>query len=154
MSDKATLLQQAEEEFGGLRRAVEGLPENELRRPWLGTWGVREIAIHISGWHREMIPALERIARGEPAHPAGAYDDFDAWNARFVERKTGVKTGEVLAELDASHDALLTAAQGLAEAHFATGGAARDLFDGVGPGHYREHGAQIRQWRETHSSAG
>jgi len=152
MSDKATLLRQADEEFGGLRRAVEGLPEEALRRPWLGTWGVREIAIHISGWHREMIPALQRIERGEAAHPPGAYDDFDAWNARFVERKTGVKTGEVLAELDASHHDFLAAARGVSEAHFATGGAARDLFDGVGPGHYREHAAQIVEWRQKASS--
>jgi hypothetical protein len=41
MSDKATLLRQADEEFGGLRRAVEGLPEEALRRPRLGTWRSR-----------------------------------------------------------------------------------------------------------------
>lgn len=152
MSDKATLLRQADEEFGALRRAVEGLSEDDLRSPWLGTWGVREIAIHVSGWHREMIPVFERIGRGEPGHPAGAYDDFDAWNARFVERKTGVKTGEVLAELDASHRDFLAVSQGLSDAHFAAGGAARELFDGVGPAHYREHAAQIQEWRKTASA--
>jgi hypothetical protein len=148
MSDKATLLREADEAFGGLRRTIEGLSDEDLRRVWLGSWGVREIAIHISGWHREMIPALERLGRGEAAHPAGAYDDFDGWNARFVERKAGTKASEILAELDASHHDLVAAARALPEAHLATGGAARDLFDGVGPGHYREHAAQIQEWRK------
>jgi hypothetical protein len=35
------------------------------------------------------------------------------------------------------------------EAHFAPGGAARDVFDGSGPAHYREHAAQIREWRQA-----
>jgi len=28
-----------------------------MRRVWLGTWGMREILIHVSGWHDEMISA-------------------------------------------------------------------------------------------------
>jgi hypothetical protein len=110
---------------------------------------VREILIHISGWHREMIPALARVARGEPSYPAGTYDDFDAWNARFVDRKTGVKTADVLAELAASHRAFMAAAAALPDAQLASGGAARDPFEGAGTGHYREHAAQIRAWRHN-----
>ena len=103
MSDKERLLREADEAFAELRRAIEGLSDEEMQQGWLGSWGVREILIHISGWHEVMTPALGRIARGEAPYPAGTYDDFDAWNARFVLRKTGVKTGDVLAELDASH---------------------------------------------------
>lgn len=149
MSDKASVLKEADETFAELRRAVEGLPEDQMRHVWFGTWGVREILIHVSGWHREMTPALERIARSEPPYPAGTYDDFDAWNARFVERKTGVKTADVLAELDASHRAFVAAAGALPDRDFAPGASARDLFEGTGPGHYREHTGQIREWRHT-----
>src|SRR5262249_23735217 len=113
MTDKTTVLRETDEAFAELQRAVDGLDEAAIRRTWLGAWGVREILIHISGWHREMIPALARIARGEPAYPAGTYDDFDAWNARFVERQAGVKTSDVLAELDASHRAFMIAAGAL-----------------------------------------
>jgi hypothetical protein len=152
MSDKSTLLREADEAFAELQRAVDGLEDETMRRVWLGTWGVREILIHISGWHREMIPILTRVARGEPAYPAGAYDDFDAWNARFVDRKAGVKTADVLAELDASHRAFMSAAAALPDAQLAPGGAARDSFEGAGAGHYREHAAQIRDWRKTASA--
>lgn len=85
MGAKQELLQQAEQEFDGLKAAVKGLDEAQMGKVWLGTWGVREIVAHITGWHREMIPALERMGRGEPPYPDGTYDDFDTWNARFVE---------------------------------------------------------------------
>ena len=147
MSDKATMLKDADEAFTELRQAVDGLTEDQMQRVWLGTWGVREILIHISGWHEELTPALGCIARGESPYPPGTYDDFDAWNARFVDRKAGVKVQDLLAELDHSHRQFVDAAAAVAEAHFAAGGAARDPFDGAGAGHYREHAAQIREWR-------
>jgi hypothetical protein len=147
MSDKDTMLRQAEEAFNELRLAVDGLTDEEMRRVWLGSWGVREILIHISGWHEAMIPALAHIARGEAPYPPGTYDDFDAWNARFVAGKTGVKPADVLAELDGSHRRFVGAAAAVPDAHFGPGGGARDAFDGAGAGHYREHSAQIREWR-------
>src|SRR6266849_10183848 len=148
MSDRSTMLGQAEEAFIELRQAIDGLTDEEMRRVWLGSWGVREILIHISGWHEAMIPALGNIAKGEAPYPAGTYDDFDAWNARFVDRKAGLKTGDVLAELDASHRGFIAAAAVVPEPHFAPGGAARESFEGAGAGHYREHAAQIREWRQ------
>ena len=95
MSDKATLLREADEAFAELRLAVEDLTDEEMRRVWLGTWGVREILIHISGWQE------------------------------FVG-----------------------AARAVPELHFVPGGAARQPFEGAGAGHYREHAAQIREWRQ------
>jgi hypothetical protein len=147
MSDKARLMGEAEREFGALREAIDGLSDEEMGQVWLGVWGVREILIHISGWHDEMAGALGRVAQGKAAYPPGTYDDFDAWNARFVEGKAGVKSADVLAELERSHRRLLVAAAAVPEALFAPGGAARDPFEGAGAGHYREHAEQIRQWR-------
>jgi hypothetical protein len=147
MSEKSALLQDADQAFTELRGAIEGLSDDEMRRVWLGSWGVREILIHISGWHDELIPALGRIGQGQAGYPAGTYDVSDAWNARFVDRRAGVKPADVVAELEASHRAFVAAAAAMPEALFAPGGAARDSFDGAGAGHYREHTAQIRQWR-------
>ena len=97
MSDKATLLQDADLAFGELRGAIHGLTDEDMGRVWLGSWGVREILIHISGWHDEMATALGRVAKGDAPYPKGTYDDFDAWNARFVDQKAGVKTADVVA---------------------------------------------------------
>jgi hypothetical protein len=150
MEARQELLTDTEAAYTELREAVDGVPDARMTEPWLGSWGAREILIHISGWHREMIPALERVARGQAPYPDGvSYDDFDAWNARFVDAKTGVKVADVRAELTASHRDFVAAAAALADEHLALGGAARDLVTGVGASHYREHAAQLREWRRS-----
>jgi len=147
MSDKAILLRDTDEAFAELHRAIDGLTEEEASRVWLGTWGVREILIHISGWHDAMAAALDNVARGKAAYAEGMYDDYDAWNARFVAERAGVKLADVVAELDASHRRLVAAADGVPEAQFAEGGAGRGPLEGAGAGHYREHETQIHEWR-------
>jgi hypothetical protein len=148
MGAKRELLHETEAAYRELREAVDGVPDARMTEPWLGSWGAREILVHISGWHREMIPALRRIAKGEAPYPDGvSYDDFDAWNARFVEAGRGVKLADVRAELAASHHDFVAAASALTDEHLAPGGAGRDLVTGIGPAHYREHAAQIQEWR-------
>ena len=141
------LIRTADEEFAALTAAVDGLDEPRMREVWLGTWGVREILAHVAGWHGEMTPALERLARGAPAYPDGAYDDADVWNARFVGARKDVATADLLREIHVSHRALLRAAASLGDAALAPGQAARALVDGVAADHYRVHAAQIRDWR-------
>jgi hypothetical protein len=148
MGAKQDLLRRAEEEYDGLRAAIKGLDDVRLREVWLGTWGVREIVAHITGWHRETIPALERLGRGEPAHADGAYDDADAWNARFVADRRGLPYAVLLEELERSHRDLVGTAAKLPDEDFAEGRPAPGLIDGVAGGHYREHAEQIRLWRQ------
>ena len=148
MGDKQHALHDADEAYAELREAIRGLDDPAASRAWLGTWGVREILIHIAGWDREMTPALERVGRGEEAYPAGTYDDFDGWNARFVEARSGVKPADVVDDLDTSHRSLIAAAAKLDDTLFAADGPAKAILDGTAPQHYREHAAQIRQWRK------
>jgi hypothetical protein len=149
MADKHEILREADDAYAELRRAIGALDESRASSAWLGSWGLRDILIHISGWHQEMIPALGRLGRGESAYPAGvSYDDADAWNARFVDARRGIKLADILDELEHSHRDFVTAASALGEEHFAAGAPARELFEGAGALHYREHGEQIRRWRE------
>src|SRR5439155_26820145 len=112
MSDKETLLKEAQDGYLELHQSIAGLDEARAGEPWLGTWGVREILIHASGWLLEMTPALERIGRGAAPYPEGvSYDDFDASNAKFVEARRGVKLSDVVAELGASDRGFVLAAR-------------------------------------------
>lgn len=147
MGARQELLQQAEEEFDGLKAAIKGLDEAQMREVWLGSWGVREILAHAAGWHREMMPALERLERGEAPYADGAYDDFDNWNARFVDARRGRTAAEILGELDATHREFVAAASRLPDEYFGEGKPASELVDGVTAAHYREHAGQIREWR-------
>jgi uncharacterized protein DUF1706 len=148
MSLKDDLLRQADDDFGALKRALVGLSDDAMRQQWCGVWGVREILAHIAGWQREMIPALERVARGEKPIPDGvSYEDLDGWNARHVGARRGLTVEGIRAELDASHRDFLAAARAVPEARFAPDKTATRVVDLNGPHHYREHTAQIRAWR-------
>jgi hypothetical protein len=79
MSEKTTLLSEAETEFTLFKKSLAGLDEARMRQTWLGTWSARDIVAHLSGWHRELAPALERLARGErPIAEGVSYEDVDA----------------------------------------------------------------------------
>jgi len=148
MSEKTTLLSGAETEFAAFKRALEGLGEAQMREVWLGTWSARDIVAHISGWHRELAPALQRMAKGERPIPEGvSYDDVDAWNARFADARKTAATADILKELDASHAAFLQAAAGVPEERYVPGKTAHKIVDFNSRHHYQEHRAQIEEWR-------
>jgi hypothetical protein len=147
MDARHAIIQTTEQEYATLRDAVHGLDEARMNEVWLGTWGVREIVAHIAGWHREMMPALERLARGERPYADGTYDDFDRWNARFVDQRKAIATADLVREMEGSHRDFVRAVERLSEGDLAEGGTARSLVDGIGAAHYREHAAQIAEWR-------
>ncbi|HAM56273.1 MAG TPA: hypothetical protein DCQ64_13085 [Candidatus Rokubacteria bacterium] len=150
MPEKAKLIADAEAEFASFKRALAGLTEGQMRDVWCGTWSVREIVGHISGWHRELGPALERVSRGEKPIPAGvAYDDVDAWNARFADAKRSWATEALLAELDASHADFLKAARGVPEDRLLPGKTAYKIVNLNSRHHYQVHRDDLLAWRKS-----
>jgi hypothetical protein len=150
MSAKQELLNRAGREYMAFHEAIDGLNEAQLAEVWLGAWSVRDIVAHMSGWHREIGPALERLARGEkPVPPGVSYDDVDAWNEKFAAARRGTPVAEVLLEFDRSHAAFLKAADLVPEARFDPGKTAYRLVDLNSAHHYKQHGDEIRAWRSS-----
>ena len=150
MSEKQTLLSGAEEEFAQFKKSIAGLDEAQMREAWCGVWGVREIVSHISGWHRELGPALERMARGERPIPEGtSYEDVDGWNAKFAAAKKSWATGDILKELDASHAYFMKAAGSVPEERYVPGKTAHKMTDLNSRHHYAEHGREIADWLKS-----
>ena len=138
-------------EFAGFLDAIEGLSDERMTQVWHGQWCVRDILAHIAGWHGEEAGMLERMARGERPWPEGSghpYDDGDAWNARFVEKWHTASPAAVLAEVRASEGAYLAAARLLPEERFQEGRTAYRLLQEGCIDHYRDHAAEIRDWRK------
>lgn len=149
-ASKDELLSAAAREYQALHDALAGLNETQLTKVWLGVWSVKDIVAHISGWHRELGPALERMARGErPIAEGVSYDDVDGWNARFVAACAGASVADVLLELDRSHEYFMRAASAVPAERFQPGKTAWKIVDGNSAHHYKEHGDQIRAWRAT-----
>ena len=152
MTAKDELLNQAAREYNAFEAAIHGLNEAQLTEVWFGTWSIRDIVVHISGWHREMGPALERIARGEKPLPDGiSYNNVDDWNARLVAAKEAWPLDEVLLELDRSHEYFMHVAAKVPEDRVQPGRTAYRIIDLNSAHHYQEHGEQIRAWRTANS---
>ncbi|HKB27268.1 MAG TPA: ClbS/DfsB family four-helix bundle protein [Methylomirabilota bacterium] len=145
---KAELLSAAEHEYTLFQEALEGLDERRFDEVWLGVWCVKDIVAHISAWHRELAPALGRLARGERPIPEGvSYEDVDAWNAKFVAAKKAAPLPEVMRDLERSHTDFMRAAAAVPAARFEPGRTAWKIVDQNSAHHYKEHGDQIRAWR-------
>lgn len=143
------LLAELDEAFANLQRTYRDLGEAQKRVVMQGTWSVKDILVHIAGWHREMAPALGRLARGEKPVPEGVdYSDFDAWNARWVEAARQTPVTAVEQELADSFASFRQAVAGLPENRLAPGRTADKIIHEVGMNHYRHHAGQIRAWRE------
>ena len=150
MTPKQELLNQAAREYRAFHESLQGLNEEHLNEVWLGTWSIKDIVAHIVGWHSEMGPALERIARGERPVPEGvSYDDVDAWNAKFVAARRGAEAADLLLELDKSHERFMHQADAVPEERFQPGKTTYKIVDGNSAHHYHEHGEQIREWRKS-----
>ena len=148
MTPKEDLLNQAAQDYKVFHETLRGLNEEQMTEVWLGTWSVRDIIAHISGWHREMGPALERLARGERPIPEGtSYDDVDAWNAKFAAARRKDPVADVLLEFDKSHEDFMLAADKVAAERWQPGKTTWKIVDQNSAHHYREHAAQIDAWR-------
>jgi len=149
VSTKEELLNSAAREYKAFHETIQGLNEEQMTEVWLGTWSVRDVVAHMAGWHRELGPALERLARGERPVPDGKnYEtEVDAWNARFAASKQNTPVADVLLELDESHEYFMHAAAQVPEARFVEGKTAWKIVDLNSAHHYKEHGDQIRAWR-------
>lgn len=148
--DKESLLNAAAREYRALHEAIHGLNEDHMTEVWLGTWSIREIVAHMAGWHREMAPALERLARGERPVPEGvSYEDVDAWNAKFASAGRSTPVADLLLELDKTHEFFIQAAAKVPAERFQPGKTAYKIVDLNSAHHYREHGDQIRAWRAS-----
>ena len=153
MSDKSAALKTLDDEYRNLLKAFAGLDEDQLARVWFDQWSVKDIIAHVAGWEREMAGALQRMARGERPTPEGTdYSDSDAWNAKFSGAMHGVDPRTVIASWEQTHATYVAAANALPDDRFGeTDGkpkTANRLLETSGFGHYREHAAQIRAWRQ------
>jgi hypothetical protein len=149
MSDKPTTLKLLDEGYQNFRKAIDGLDAAALERVWYGTWSVKDIIAHLLGWEKEMGGALERMARGEKPVPEGVdYADSDAWNAKFSLAMKQQLPSTVLAEWGRLHQLYRKAAAAVPDDRFGEGKTANRLVETSGYGHYREHAAPIREWRQ------
>jgi hypothetical protein len=148
--DKATAIRRVEEGFGQLLAVVNGLDERTMSRQFYGSWNLKDILAHISGWQHQMTGAMQRLARGEKPTPEGVdYSDADAWNARFAGAMKAQTADTVIADLRQSYANYIRAAQAIPDDRFGEGKTINRLLEASGFGHYAEHLPTIQDYRKS-----
>jgi uncharacterized protein (TIGR03083 family) len=148
-TNKQSIVQEIRDGYKAYMDAVEGLSEEQLTKPFLGDWSVREITGHIIGWQEQMTLGFERMARGERPTPEGVnWQDGQAWNDKFaadVQSRTGT---ELVQELDSRVEQMIAALQALPDDRFGEGKTANRMAETSGFGHFGEHTPEIQQARQ------
>jgi uncharacterized protein (TIGR03083 family) len=148
MSDKQQVIADCRAAYGEFRAAVEGLTEEQMIRPFMDGWGVREVVGHIAGWHDQMTLGFQRMAQGQRPTPEGVnWNDTQGFNDRFAREVAGRRAADLLAELDAKVTAMIAALEALPDDRFGEGKTANRMAAGAGYEHFREHAEQIRAAR-------
>ncbi len=149
-TDKQSVVQDVRAAYQEFQQSVQGLSEEQLTKPFMDGWGVREITGHVIGWQEQMTTGFERMANGERPTPEGVdWSDVQAWNDKFAAAVKDRQATELVQELDSRVENLITALQALPDDRFGEGKTTNRMAGAAAFEHMREHAAEIRAAREA-----
>jgi Mycothiol maleylpyruvate isomerase N-terminal domain len=149
VDDQQRLLRQLDKAWTAFADSYAGLPEARLVQPGVvDDWSVKDIVAHVTTWEQEALKHLPLIVAGGTPPRYAAQGGIDAFNARATEDARRLSLAEVLRRRDETHARLVEFIR--AQPAGTLGGRTRarrrlrlDTY-----GHYPEHAAAIRAWRE------
>ena len=157
---RADLVERAKAIRDRWQRLVADVGEERMQLPGpMGEWTFKDLASHLSAWRRRTIGRVVGAGRGvsPPPNPwpdelVVGEDEDDPINAWIYEQTRDLPLGDVLAESEASWDALIAGIEALpmdaaAQQHTAWLEAAAE--DGHPWGHLGEHEPSVRRWLEA-----
>ena len=148
--DKQAVTREIRTAYAEFQDAVRGLSDDQMTRPFLGTWSLREIMGHLIGWQEQMTIGFERMARGERPTPEGVnWGDTQAWNDKFAAGVQGRAVPDLMRELDARLSTYIAALEALPDDRFGEGKTVNRMAESSGFGHLREHAPEIKEARES-----
>ena len=128
--------------------AVEGLSEEQMSRPGIDGWSVKDHLSHLTACDEFRFYEIGRISRGaRPAFVNMDGEQTDALNALMVTLRRHLTVDEVMADLDFARSLVLEAIQRAPE-HALSPEAYGDFPVDGSIAHDLEHAAAITAWRE------
>ena len=109
MDEREEHAQREAELWAEFESLLSRVPEDRLNDPGVlgGTWTIKEMLHHVTGWMRECSVHLEAIAAGTFAPPDESDEITDARNAAFAEEARGMDVAQVRGALDAAREDVL-----------------------------------------------
>lgn len=131
--------------------AISGLTGEQMSRPAIDGWSVKDHLAHITFWHEMRFFEVSRIARnGRAGFPVtdvvAGVDPIDEINERFTANRRGLPLDQVLADLDFVRAMVRQAIEACPEDRLNL-----SLYEEIGPngaGHDSAHAEMITAWRQ------
>jgi uncharacterized protein (TIGR03083 family) len=151
--DKTEVERKLDAEWQALREAIESFSDEELEAPGaVDEWSVKDLLGHMAFWANKAAHDLDAINAGEEGaiQLAGGQEGVDAWNARESEARKDKPLPEMKAEWEASFEAARQALSVTPAEKLEIEVQGWNMFTRFAEDtyrHYREHAAQIREWK-------
>jgi hypothetical protein len=143
------LLDRLEAAWAALTESYAGVPDAKLVEPGVvDDWSVKDVLAHVTTWEQEALRHLPLIIAGGTPPRYAAQGGIDAFNARATADGRRRSLAEVLRRRDETHARLLEFIRSQPAGTFAGQARARRRLRLDTYGHYPEHTAAIRAWRE------
>lgn len=148
MGDREQILAHVEEKRRGLLAAIEGLTDEQMVKPVVGDWSVKDLLAHVASYEEMALPDIQRIGRGDaPALAAFDFKRVDEYNAMIMSLRRHFSLDQARRELDICRASLLEAIGRLPDSALADGQFARGLLQ-ICAYHDTEHTEDIQNWRK------
>jgi hypothetical protein len=127
-----------------------GLTDEQMLEPGVtGDWSVRDVIAHVTWWDEESLKHLPEVLDGRrPAKYSDTYGGIDAFNAKSTEEQKELSLADVLRQFDERHHQLVVYIRSVPPDQLIGESRFRRRLRLDTYGHYPEHTAQIRAWRE------
>ena len=130
-----------------VKDAIAGLTEEQMSRPDLDGWSVKDHLTHVTLWHEMRFFEISRIARGGRAgFPVTDEAGVEHINQQFAANRRSLPLTQVLADLDFAREMVRQAIATCSEDRLD-----QRLYDELGPngaGHETGHAEMITAWRQ------
>jgi hypothetical protein len=160
---RADLVERAKAIRDRWQRLVADVGEERMEMPGpMGEWTFKDLASHLSAWRRRTIGRVEAAGRGVPPPPDpwpadlgeddDSIDEDDPINAWIHEQTKDLALSDVLAESEATWEALIARIEALpmnAAEQQRTAWLEAAAEDGHPWGHLGEHEPSVRRWLEA-----
>jgi Mycothiol maleylpyruvate isomerase N-terminal domain len=143
------LLDRLEAAWAALGDSYAGLPEARLVQPGVvDDWSVKDVLFHVTTWEQEALRHLPLVIAGGTPPRYAAQGGIDAFNARATQDGRRLSLAEVLRGREETHARLVDFIGRQPEGTFGARTRARRRLRLDTYGHYPEHTAAIRAWRD------
>jgi hypothetical protein len=148
MGDRDELTAKVEASRRGLLAAIECLTDEQMLKPVVGDWSVKDLLAHIASYEELALPDMERVGRGDaPALAAFDLKRVDEYNGLIMSLRRHFALDQARRELDATRRSLLEAIGRLPDSALAEGQFARGMLQ-ICTYHDVEHTEDIKAWRQ------